>query len=73
MDEEKPICGVCCFYLDAGDGGGKCRRYPPTAVSQIFEYEEEWGSQEVRCDFPETAVDSWCGEYRPVASRTEGH
>ena len=49
---EPKTCNHCCYFQEYTEGGGECRRLPPTRASHID------GGR-----FPNVSSDSWCGEF----------
>jgi hypothetical protein len=50
-------CGSCRFFLpfvDAAEGDGHCRRYPPSVLHEV----------EALGVFPEVRGSGWCGEWQ---------
>jgi hypothetical protein len=48
-------CAACRFFKEIDEGGGACRRFPPTVMRA-----DETG---VQVQFPITRADMGCGEF----------
>lgn len=51
-------CELCRFWNSEADDAGFCQRYPPTVLHNST-------ARTVATEWPVTAADDWCGEFRP--------
>ena len=73
----KEFCDNCLFFRPrdpdeelAGDGAGKCQRYPPVLISGIDEDDAEyitgsWARDTNYFSQPYVLGHAWCGEHKP--------
>jgi len=54
-------CKDCEFYFSLTDSKGECRRYPPISTQRVRPFSQK---TELVCDFTETQLYGWCGEFK---------